>query len=118
MNIKTIIAALATLALTSTANAIGVKPPAKYLGPGLYDGVVSVTEFPLSQLQTECKNKMFPIGVIYGCAYVLKDRCIVFIIDKPYPNIQFPFGRPIMYPVDVLEHEMAHCNGWHNNHKR
>lgn len=113
---KTIAAALLLVAMPAAANAQFIAPPEKYRDPALQTVPVSVTFMPMMKLQGQCGNSLFPIATIYGCVKRLSARCIIFTIDKPYPYAGFPFGPPVITPSAALDHELAHCAGWHRSH--
>lgn len=107
---------IAAVLIADQASAIPIAPPSRFRDPALQTVPVSVTFMPLLKLQGQCGNSLFPIATIYGCAKRLSARCIVFTIDKTYPYAGFPFGPPIITPAAALDHEMAHCAGWHRSH--
>jgi len=117
---KLIFLAAAMVLFASPSMSMGfIRPPDEYL-KNTYDGEIRIYRLSIMELQKACFNKRFPLFVIYGCAKHLEGpkRCTVFIPKGPTINVAIPFGPPIISVESILEHEMAHCNGWPKHHPR
>lgn len=62
---------------------------------------VSVRYAPTAALPALCR--LSPERLV-GCAYVAPDRCLIIVGSDLSHDLQ----------LEVLHHEMAHCEGWHH----
>ena len=83
---------------------VELEPPARYSHP--YDGPVDERVMPLAEVRALCAS-VGASGPFVACAWVSDGVCYIVL-----PNN----GRA---PVSIYRrHEVAHCNGWPENHPR
>jgi penicillin-binding protein-related factor A (putative recombinase) len=93
---------LALVWLATSAAAIPLEPPAKYVHP--YPGPLEIVRVDHWNVWKECSaDGYFPTPQdVAGCAQVHQGECLIFIAMKTKRA-----------PIDaILRHELAHCNGW------
>ena len=81
-------------------------PPEAYSGP--YTGQLTVIRVPQPEVVALCSELIEGVtSKQKGCAVWRGNSCLVVIIDKIFMGSR---------PVDVLRHEIGHCNGWPEDH--
>lgn len=97
-----------------------LKPPYRYTG-NIFKGKIHIRRLPQKFVQDACRYlwKKFPLitnmseNGARGCSLRTLEvnnpnsHCYIIIHDKPFYKST---------PILVLNHEMAHCNGWNPNH--
>lgn len=80
-------------------------PPPQYDHPPTIPVIERVVQW--DELQPFCRKVaerdkfvMATGAGAWGCAFLVQGKCYVFRLDMP----------------DVARHELAHCNGWPNDH--
>ena len=98
----------------------GFAPPERYRGKP--DMPVTIIALPLSKIGKHCSAFKKWYNIVYGCSAVIekpKKHCVVYILDKSIPNLGWPEGGVmVVTPKMILDHEKAHCKGWHHSHPK
>lgn len=81
-------------------------PPEPY--DGQYTGQLTVVRVPQAKVVEMCRELIEGVTEKQkGCAVWRGNSCHVVIIDRIYRGSR---------PIDVLRHELGHCNGWPADH--
>lgn len=118
-----IISLMSSLTFVSQASASRIwdfSPPEEYRGkPPMPVTIIPMT---LKQLKKYCNKTSWKdiFTISYGCAAFVdekKSRCMIYVIQNDQINLGWPITlSPIVTTKSVIEHEMAHCNGWPGHH--
>ncbi len=73
-------------------------PPARYDHP--YTGRLEVRHVPRQVAEDICPFSRGATG--WGCAFLRTSSCLIILVEGASP--------------EVLQHEIAHCNGWPGDH--
>ncbi len=76
-----------------------LQPPAEYRKS--YEGVLTVIGVPLNEIASKCKQTPRVLGCAYWDQY-----------SHAYCTVYIPNDVPERLEAAILEHELAHCNGW------
>ncbi len=114
--ITTASVAAVILALNIAPVAAIEQPPARYDIP--YLGKADIRSVDISKVKLECAalqrkhGQKFALSFYqYGCSVIAADgTCHVRYPDKN--------GRGNNLKLEVLRHELAHCNGWSARHEK
>jgi hypothetical protein len=94
--------------LTLTADKVS-QPPPQYAGP--YRGKLTVVVLPQAEATARCRAMGAASLTVRACAWRRPGQCIVVL-----PRIAGDITPAIQ--AAVRRHELGHCNGWPNDHRR
>jgi hypothetical protein len=87
-----------------------ILPPVEYDHP--YRGKLTLRKAKdQAEIRRFCSSVSFNLGFAPACGYVYPDRCDIMVLADG------EIRKLGLTPEVVLRHELAHCNGWHEDHR-